>query len=134
MAGCTPAMFSIVLAGAECFLDLQYGLVGTLSATAGCSQYLVVNGPARDEAGVDYKHGVLGAGHRANAAIGRALKLLVTNRGEGKLGGTDSTTVGNSSKYGLCFGEWEERASGRLHMHAENGWGFEKEDPVATAS
>ena len=100
---------------------------------AGWPQYLVVNGPARDEAGVDYKHGVLGAGHRANAAIGRALKLLVTNRGEGKLGGTDSTTVGSSSKNGLCFGEWEERAPGWLPMHAENGWGFEKEESVVTA-
>ena len=72
--------------------------------------------------------------HRANATIGRALKLLVSNRGEGKLGGTDSTTVGNSSKYGLCFGEWEERAPRWLPLRAENGWGCEKEDPVVTAS
>ena len=39
-----------------------------------------MNGPARDECGINYKHGVLGSGHRANATICRALKLLFHRR------------------------------------------------------
>ena len=38
-----------------------------------------VNGPVRDEAGLNYKHGAMGSGSRANATIGRALKLVLQN-------------------------------------------------------
>ena len=81
MAGCEPKHFCVVVAGAEAFLAEAYGLHSTLSTTQGASQFLVVNGPARERCGINFQHGVLGSGHRANATICRALKLLLDNTG-----------------------------------------------------
>merc|ERR550514_1314255 len=67
MAGCAPQHFRVVVAAAEAFLEESYGLHGHGVTTGGAAQFLVVNGPARDECGINYKHGVLGAGHRANS-------------------------------------------------------------------
>src|SRR6202011_5011108 len=50
----------------------------------------------------------LGQGNRANAAIGRALQLVIRNVGGGRPGGVDRATLGNPGKYTFCFAEAEE--------------------------
>lgn len=60
---------------------------------------VVVSGPVRNEAGINYQTGVLGSGTRANASIGRTLKLILHNIGGARLGGTESTTIGGPTKY-----------------------------------
>eukprot|EP00930_Biecheleria_cincta_P058446 TRINITY_DN44279_c0_g1_i1.p1 TRINITY_DN44279_c0_g1~~TRINITY_DN44279_c0_g1_i1.p1 ORF type:complete len:483 (+),score=42.81 TRINITY_DN44279_c0_g1_i1:43-1449(+) len=131
MAGCEPKHFSVVIAGAEAFLAEAYGLHSTLSTTQGASQFLVVNGPARERCEINFKHGVLGSGHRANATICRALKLLLNTRAGSKLGGTESSTLGNPLKYGQCIAEWEERCPAWVPHHVEMG--FKPSDSVVTA-
>ncbi|CAJ1445924.1 unnamed protein product, partial [Effrenium voratum] len=109
MAGCVPEMFRLVLAATKAMLRPEFGLHGVHATTMGATPVVVVNGPCRLAAGVNCQLGVCGSGHRSHC-IGRALKLLLQNVGRARLGGTESTTLGTPMKFGLCFGEWEERS------------------------
>jgi hypothetical protein len=95
----------------------------------GATPMMLINGPIRDRLGLNYKLGALGAGHRANAAIGRAIRLVLANVGGGKPGGTERSTLGSPSKFTLCIAEWEERAPWEPY-HVEHG--FQPEDSVVT--
>merc|ERR1740121_2874203 len=101
-------MFRIVVAAAKAMLLTEFGLHGVHATTMGATPVVVVNGPCRHAAAINFRHGVCGSGSRSTS-ICRALKLLVQNVGRSKLAGTESTTIGNPMKFGLCFAEWEER-------------------------
>ena len=75
------------------------------------------------------KLGALGAGNRANATIGRALRLVVRNVGGASTGGVERSTLGNPMKFTMCFAEFEERSPWPA-LHVERG--FEPEDSVVT--
>lgn len=68
---------------------------------------LVINGSAAEKLGLNHGCGALGSGSRANATIGRAVKLVLQNVGGAKLGGTESTTLGTPMKFSLCVAEDE---------------------------
>ena len=57
------------------------------------------------------KGNALGQGNRANAAIGRALQLVIRNIGEGRPQEVDRATLGNPGKLSYCFAEDEEGSS-----------------------
>ncbi len=69
---------------------------------------IVVNGPIRRRIGMNSGINAMGQGNRANAAIGRALQLVVRNVGGGRPGGVDRATLGQPGKYTFCFAENEE--------------------------
>jgi hypothetical protein len=81
---------------------------------------VVVNGPARAEIDVNCGYGALGPGRRANATIGRALRLILQNIGGGCPGETDMATLGQPGKYTMCLGENEER-NPWTPLHVERG-------------
>lgn len=108
MAGCAPPHLRIVIAAVEAMLSEQFNLHGVHATTMGATPVVLVNGPAREEAGLNSGHGALGSGSRANASIGRAVKLVLQNVGGAKLGGTESTTLGTPAKFSFCVAEAEE--------------------------
>ena len=122
MAGCAPPHFRIVLAAVKAMLSDDFNLHGVSATTMGATPVVIVNGPARHEAGLNYQHGALGSGTRANGAIGRALKLVLQNIGGAKLGGTESTTLGTPMKWGMCVAEWEEAAPAWEPYHVTRGF------------
>ncbi len=63
---------------------------------------------------------MLGQGWRANATIGRALRLTLTNVGGAAPGEFDKSTVGQPAKYTFCFGENEEENPWEP-LHVERG-------------
>jgi hypothetical protein len=73
--------------------------------------------------------GVLGQGNRANATIGRALRLVLRNVGGARPGGVERSTIGSPMKYTLSFAEWEERSPWEPY-HVEHG--FARNDSVLT--
>jgi hypothetical protein len=111
MAGCRPEQFAVALAAVEAMLDKRFNLHGVSATTMGATPVVVVSGPARLAAGLNFQAGVLGSGSR-NVAIGRTLKLVLQNQGGAKLGGTESTTIGTPMKFGLCCAEHEELLGG----------------------
>ncbi|MFN0091498.1 MAG: hypothetical protein ACKVWR_14720 [Acidimicrobiales bacterium] len=108
MAGCLPDHMPVVMAAVSAVLDPAFDLT-ELQATTHClAPLIVVNGPARRAAGLAGGFGALGAGHRANAAIGRALRLCMINIGGGRPGVSDMSLHGHPGKFSFCLGEAEE--------------------------
>jgi hypothetical protein len=119
----------VVLAAVEAVLTDDYNIHGVMATTMGASPVIVVNGPIRERIGMNMGLGALGQGNRANATIGRALRLVIRNVGGARPGGTERSTLGNPMKFTMCFAEWEER-NPWSPLHVERG--FNKEDSVVT--
>jgi len=129
MAGCRPEYLPVVIAAVEAICTDEFNIHGVTATTMGASPVMVVSGPIRERLGMNMGLGALGAGNRANATIGRAVRLAVRNIGGGRPGGVDRSTQGNPMKYTMCFAEWEER-SPWAPLHVERG--FAREDSVVT--
>ena len=130
LAGCKPEYLPVVIAAVQAIANKQFNIHGVSATTLGASPVLVVNGPIRERIGMNMGLGALGQGTRANAAIGRAVRLAVRNIGGAKPNGTERSTFGNPMKFTMCFAEWEER-SPWTPLHVERG--FNAEDSVVTA-
>jgi AhpC/TSA family len=129
MAGCRPAYFPVVLAAAEVICTPEFCMHGLTATTYGATPILVVNGPIRHRIGMNMGINVLGQGNRANATIGRAIKLIVRNVGGGRPGEVERATLGSASKYTCCFAEFEERSPWEP-LHVERG--FDRSESVVT--
>jgi hypothetical protein len=130
MAGCKPEHLPVVIAAVEAVCTDEFNIHGVNATTMGASPVLVVNGPIRQQIGMNMKLGALGNGNRANATIGRAVRLVIRNLGGAKPSGVDRSTLGNPMKFTMCFAEWEE-GSPWEPLHVERG--FKAEDSVVTA-
>jgi thiol-disulfide isomerase/thioredoxin len=129
MAGCKPEYFPVVLAALEAACTDEFNAHGVMSTTMGASPVIVVNGPIRDKIGMNSRLSALGQGNRANATIGRAVRLAIRNIGGAQPGGTERSTLGSPMKFTMCFAEAEERSTWEP-LHVERG--FNAEDSVVT--
>jgi hypothetical protein len=120
LAGCRPEHFAVVEAAVQAMLEPGFNLHGQAVTTQPAGQIAVVNGPVRHTAGLNSGMGALGPGTRANATIGRALRLVVALTGEGMPGRLDRSTLGQPGKVGTCIAEDEER-SPWPPLHVERG-------------
>jgi hypothetical protein len=111
MAGVEPEAFPFVLAALEAVLVPEWNAFGLTTTTSSVFPMLIVNGPSRDALGVDYRAGCMGgAAGRGSMTIGRAVSLCLRNIGGQRAGETSRTVFGQPARFGLCFGEWEERS------------------------
>ena len=130
MAGCKPDYMPLVIAAIKAVADPAFDLT-EMQATTHCTAPLtIVNGPARHTCGpVASGFGALGPGHRANASIGRALRLCMINIGGGRPGSSDMALLGHPGKFTYCLAEDEERSPfPPLHVSL----GFDAADSVVT--
>lgn len=129
MAGCRPEYLPVVLAAAECACDPVFNLHGVATSTHFSAPLILVNGPVRTRIGLNSSFGVFGPGYRANATIGRTLRLLMINLGGARAGEISMSTFGHPGRYTYCIGEHEE-ASPWPPYHV--GRGFSASDSVVT--
>ncbi len=129
MAGCKPEYMPVINTVVQAICTDEYNIHGVMATTMGASPVIVVNGPIRERIGMNMKLGALGQGNRANATIGRAVRLLVRNVGGAVPGGTERSTLGNPMKFTMAFAEWEERNPWEP-LHVERG--FQPSDSVVT--
>ncbi len=116
MAGCEPAAFPIILAAVEAMLDPAFNLYGVQATTHPVAPLLVVNGPYGRRIGLHSGSGCFGPGFRANATIGRAIRLILLNVGGAWPGRYDMATQGSPAKFAYCIAENEAAAPwGPLH-------------------
>jgi len=94
------------------------------TTTHPCSPLLIVNGPIARRLGIHAGGNVLGQGARANAVIGRALRLILQNVGGARPGKEDRATHGHPGKYSYCLAE-NEAASPWESLAAERGFAGE---------
>lgn len=105
MAGCRPEYFPVVVAALEAMFDPAFNLHGVLTSTGGAALCAIVSGPIAAEIGMNARHNALGQGNRANATIGRALRLVAMNVLGSKPGVSDASSIGHPGKYSFCFAE-----------------------------
>jgi hypothetical protein len=111
MAGVEPAAFPLVLAALEALLVPEWNAFGLTTTTSSVFPMLLVNGPSREALGIDFRAGCMGgAGGRGSMTIGRAVALCLRNIGGQRAGETSRTVFGQPARFGMCFGEWEERS------------------------
>ena len=121
MAGCRPEYLPVVIAIVEALLDPAYALEGRQTTTHAGAPMVIVNGPIAERLGINYGPGCLGPGWRANATIGRAVRLALINIGGASPGVIDSATHGHPGKYTYCFAE-NERSNPWIPLHVERGF------------
>src|SRR3982074_3126740 len=79
MAGCRPEYFPVVLAVMDAFDASGIARSGLMQRTTGQRRIITVNGPIRERLGFNSTNSIFGPGDRANATVGRALRLIVMN-------------------------------------------------------
>ena len=121
MAGCLPEYTPVVIAATEAMLDPAFNLIAPSSSQGGAAVLVVVNGPAVSEIGLNFANNIFGPGNRANATIGRAIRLILMNACASIPGLFDRTVIGHPGKYTYCIAE-NETDSDWLPLHAERGF------------
>ena len=110
MAGCLPEHFPVVVAAVRAALHEEFNLAGNAATTGGAAQVVIVNGPIAQQLGINGDAACFGPGFRANAAIGRALRLVIRNLGGLVPGEMDKATQATPGRYSFCFSENEGRS------------------------
>jgi hypothetical protein len=125
MAGAEPEYFPVILAIAST------GKTSLFSSTTSFARMVVVNGPIRDEIGMNSGMGAMGPFNHANATIGRAWTLISRNLGGGAiLGETYLGSQGNNLSYNnVCIAENEARSPWKP-FHVQMG--FKPEESVVS--
>ncbi|HTX08534.1 MAG TPA: hypothetical protein VME22_07975 [Solirubrobacteraceae bacterium] len=121
MAGCLPEYFPVVLAAWSALQAEDYVPRAIWQSTTGTATILLVNGPIRQQIGLNSRGNVFGSGYRANATIGRAIRLTAINAFGLRPGELDQATQGNPAKYSACIGENEEESPWPA-FHVEHGF------------
>jgi hypothetical protein len=120
MAGCRPEYLPILIAATESMAKPEFNLRGVQTTDENVAPLFILSGPIVHELDINTGFGMLGPGWQANAAIGRAARLIMHNIGGGWPAAVALAGLGQPGKYTLCVGEsdavnpWEP-------LHAELG-------------
>ena len=109
MAGCKPEYMPVIVAAVDAITKPEFNLHGITVSTMGAAIMIIVNGPITKELDINSGVSAFGPGYRANATIGRAIRLIVMNvLGTRSKDGLDKATLGHPGKYTWCVAENEE--------------------------
>ncbi|MFT7600535.1 MAG: hypothetical protein ACI8TP_003478, partial [Acidimicrobiales bacterium] len=126
MAGCLPDYMPVVVAAMQAMLQPQFDLAEVQSTTHSIAPLMIVNGPMVPACGLASGFGALGPGHRANASIGRAVRLCMMNIGGARPGTSDMALLGHPGKFSFCMAEdeasspWEPLSESLGHLPGES--------------
>jgi len=121
MAGCKPEHFPVVVTASKAMLAPQFNLVGPSSSLGGSAILVIVNGPIIHDLGINSRGNLFGPGNRANATIGRAIRLILMNACAAIPGLFDRSVIGHPGKFSYCIAE----ADSESHwpgLHEERGY------------
>jgi hypothetical protein len=133
MAGCRPEYFPVVVAGVRGLCHPDFAYHGPASSTGGSAMVLIVSGPIGRRIGINAGNNAFGQGTRANATIGRAVRLAMMNVMSTRPGLLDRATLGNPGKYSFCFAESDTRHPWEP-LHVERGLHVEQSAVTVYAS
>ncbi len=105
LAGCVPAVFPVLVTAVRALCHPDVNLQGVQSTTHPVAPLVIVHGEAVERLGFNAGCGTFGPGTRANATVGRALRLVLLHVGGAYPGRGDQATQGQPSKYAFCIAE-----------------------------
>jgi hypothetical protein len=126
MAGCKPEYLPVVLGGIKLMLRPEFCLNGVQGTMHGVAPLMIVNGPYAAKIGLHGGNGCFGPGFRANASIGRAIRLMLMNLGGGIAGVASATVFASPLRYTACITEnmeyspWDSLAVSRGYSPEDN--------------
>ncbi len=110
MAGCKPAYLPVVLGALPLILRESFNMNGVQGTMHGAAPLMIVSGPYAQKIGIHGGNGCFGPGFRANASIGRAIRLMLMNLGGGIAGVASATIFGTPLRYTACITENTEKS------------------------
>ena len=129
MAGCRPEYMPVLIAALEGLTDPNFPLEFIQVTTNPMTPFLLINGPIRHQLDINYGTGCLGPGWRANATIGRAVRLLLQNLGGALPGVYSKSSFGSPLRYSYVCGEYEEE-NPWTPFHVDHG--FDRDESTVT--
>lgn len=129
LAGCKPEYMPVIVAAVEALGDPLYGYHGPATSTGGSGVLMIVNGPIARELDINCGDNLFGPGWRANATIGRAVRLVMRNTIGTLPGELDRSSLGHPGKYTYCVAE-NEAESPWPGLHTTRG--FTKDQSTVT--
>lgn len=130
MAGCKPEYMPVVATAIEALADPKYGYHGPATSTGGSAVFMLVNGPIAKKLDMNSGDNLFGPGWRANATIGRAVRLVMRNVIGTLPGELDRSSMGHGGKYSYCIAENETDSSPWPPFHTTRG--FSKDQNAVT--
>jgi hypothetical protein len=119
LAGCRPEVFPVVLTALRGLAQPEVNIRGVNATTHPVAPMILVHGEIARTAGFHSGVGCFGPGNRANATVGRAVRLVMLHVAGAKPGFGDAATHGQPAKYTFCAAEnldespWEGYARSR---------------------
>jgi hypothetical protein len=107
LAGAAPEHLPVIVAALRALAEPAFNLNAIQTTTHPCTPLVIVNGPVAPRLGISGGPNALGNGHRANALIGRAVRLVLQNVGGARPGHEDRATLGHPGKFSYCLAEHE---------------------------
>jgi hypothetical protein len=126
MAGCKPEYLPVVLGALPLMLQDPFNMNGVQGTMHGVAPLMIVNGPYAEQIGLQGGNGCFGPGFRANASIGRAIRLMMLNLGGGMAGLASATIFATPMRYTACITEnmakhpWESLAVSKGYALTDN--------------
>ncbi len=105
MAGARPETLPVLTTAVRALARPEINLRGVNATTHPVAPLIIVHGAAVEELGFNAGLGAFGPGCRANATLGRSLRLVLQNVAGARPGAGDASTQGQPSKYGYCVAE-----------------------------
>ena len=105
MAGCVPQYISVLITLTEAIASPEFNLRGVQTTDENVTPLLIFSGELTKRLDINAGFGALGPGWRANATIGRALRLIMHNLGGGWPGAVSLAGLGQPGRYSLCLAE-----------------------------
>jgi len=105
MAGCPPATLPVLIAAVRALGHPDLNLRGVNATTHPVAPMVIVHGRAAVDGGFNAGLGAFGPGNRANATVGRAVRLVLLHIAGATPGTGDAATQGQPSKYTYCVAE-----------------------------
>ena len=129
MAGCRPEYMPVLIAIVEVMADPDYGMKHG-GSTPGWEAMIILNGPIREQLGLNDKQGAQRPGNQANTSIGRFYRLFARNVPRFLPGTTDMATFGQMFRAVVAENEGACAEIGWEPLHVTRG--FNPEESVVT--
>ena len=121
MAGCEPRHMPLLVAAVEAVSQPEFDLRGISTTTNPDAVLVIASGPIVKKMGLNAGSCTFGRGNKGNAAISRALHLIIQNVGGSHPGTTDMSTLGQPGEFVMFLAENGD-ASPWPPFHTENGF------------
>ena len=105
LAGCKPEYFPVVLTATRALAHPDVNLRGVNATTHSVAPLVIVSGDVVRECGFNFGVGAFGPGNRANATVGRAVRLMMLHVAGALPGSGDASSQGQPAKYTYCVAE-----------------------------